>query len=310
MIVCIGGAVLDRKYRAKRPVVLHTSNPVDGFRSYGGVARNVAENLARLGATVRFASIVGNDDSGRGLVQHLANAGADVSCISTSSERPTAEYAAILSPENELVLGIADMQALDLLTPQVIEPALSGLSATDWVFFDCNLPAETIAWLIERRRVAGFSLALDTVSTPKAARLPKSLHGIDLLFTNSDEALALLRLDTGTPHDLAARLRLAGAVAAIVTNGAAGLVVAHGEQVEEIEAVPALPIDITGAGDALIAGTLHGLMSGERLTQAAMTGALLAALTTESAASVRPDLTAVFLSAARHRMPNIKQETS
>ena len=44
-IVCIGGAVFDRKYRAKRELIAATSNPVNGFRSHGGVARNVAENL-------------------------------------------------------------------------------------------------------------------------------------------------------------------------------------------------------------------------------------------------------------------------
>lgn len=301
MIVCIGGAVLDRKYRAKRQIVMHTSNPVDGFSSFGGVARNVAENLARLGAQVRFASVVGDDSGGHGLLRHLAEAGADVSHVGIVAERPTAEYAAILNPDNELWIGIADMQVLDLLTPDRLERAFAGLSSADWVFFDCNLPADTIAWLIERRGSQGFRLAVDTVSTPKATRLPKSLQGIDLLFTNGDEARAVLGLEDGTPHELASLLQKAGAGAAIVTDGAQGLVVAGGDGLQTIAPVKATPLDITGAGDALIAGTLHGLMLGEQLAEAAATGALLAALTVESAASVRPDLTADFLSGARHR---------
>ena len=44
-IICIGGAVLDRKYKAKAELAPGTSNPVSGFRSFGGVARNVTENL-------------------------------------------------------------------------------------------------------------------------------------------------------------------------------------------------------------------------------------------------------------------------
>ncbi|TIW31830.1 MAG: winged helix-turn-helix transcriptional regulator, partial [Mesorhizobium sp.] len=44
-MICIGGAVLDRKYHAKKDLIFGTSNPVDGYRSFGGVARNVAENL-------------------------------------------------------------------------------------------------------------------------------------------------------------------------------------------------------------------------------------------------------------------------
>lgn len=38
-IVCIGGAVFDRKYHAHAPLISETSNPVSGYRSHGGVAR-------------------------------------------------------------------------------------------------------------------------------------------------------------------------------------------------------------------------------------------------------------------------------
>ena len=95
-LVCIGGAVLDRKYHARKPLIFETSNPVDGYRSFGGVARNVAENLARLEVAVSFISIVGDDDTGRSILRHLRDLGADVSQVITTTERPTAEYAAIL----------------------------------------------------------------------------------------------------------------------------------------------------------------------------------------------------------------------
>ncbi|MBP0649740.1 winged helix-turn-helix transcriptional regulator, partial [Mycobacterium tuberculosis] len=51
-IVVIGGAALDRKYVGVAALVPETSNPVTGHRSFGGVARNVTENLARLGAAL------------------------------------------------------------------------------------------------------------------------------------------------------------------------------------------------------------------------------------------------------------------
>src|SRR5690606_2286804 len=67
-IAVIGGAVLDRKYHARHELIMGTSTPVEGHRNFGGVARNVAENLARLGATVSFVSAVGDDLSGRELL--------------------------------------------------------------------------------------------------------------------------------------------------------------------------------------------------------------------------------------------------
>ncbi|TIN34992.1 MAG: winged helix-turn-helix transcriptional regulator, partial [Mesorhizobium sp.] len=116
-MICIGGAVLDRKYHARKDLIFGTSNPVDGYRSFGGVARNVAENLVRLGVDVSFVSIVGDDETGRSLVRHLRDLGADVSQVITTTERPTAEYAAILDLNNDLVLGIADMEIFELFSP-------------------------------------------------------------------------------------------------------------------------------------------------------------------------------------------------
>jgi pseudouridine kinase len=52
------------------------------------------------------------------------------------------------------------------------------------------------------------------------------------------------------------------------------------------------PLDSTGAGDALVAGTLAGLVAGRDLAEAAATGTVLAALTLESEHTVRPDLSA------------------
>ena len=47
-VICIGGAAVDRKYRAVEALTPATSNPASGTTSFGGVARNVAENLANL----------------------------------------------------------------------------------------------------------------------------------------------------------------------------------------------------------------------------------------------------------------------
>jgi len=307
-MICIGGAVLDRKYHAKRPLIFETSNPVDGHRSFGGVARNVAENLARLGVDISFVSIIGEDETGRSLLRHLRELGADVSQVVATNERPTAEYAAILGIENELVLGIADMAVFDLFSPAHLERIWPHLASAAWVFLDCNMPAATVEALLARKRGARFKLAVDTVSTPKSARLPKDLTGVDLLFTNYDEANTILGLED-TPHRLqpkqaAEALRAAGAGEVIVTMGAHGYAVATATGTELMRSVPARPVDITGAGDAMIAGTMYRVLAGEPLPQAAKTGALLATLTTESEASVHPDLSAHFLQAGMHRIPS------
>ncbi len=306
-MVCLGGAVLDRKYHARRELIFETSNPVDGYRSFGGVARNVAENLVRLGMDVSFVSIVGDDETGRALVRHLRDLGADISQVITTTARPTAEYAAILDPRNNLALGIADMEIFDLLTPDYLDRFWPHLASASWVFVDCNMPAETIDEMMQRKHGSRFRLAVDTVSTPKSLKLPRDLTGIDLLFTNNDEANAMLGLadpaERLSPGDAALALRERGADQVIVTRGADGYAVATEKGVTAMRSVPAQPVDITGAGDAMIAGTLYRVLEGEDLTIAAQTGALLATLTTESAASVHPELSPRFLSAGEYRIP-------
>lgn len=300
MIVCIGGAVLDRKYRAKAPIVPGTSNPADGFRSFGGVGRNICENLARLGTKPTFVSLVGDDENGRAIVDHLRQAGANTNHVGFSATRPTAEYVAILEPGNDLALGIADMSVFDDIKPELVAPALAGLGENDWVLFDCNLPQTTIEWLVAERQQRNFRIACDTVSTPKATKLANVMAGLDLLFTNRDEARAIAG-SAAADDALATALHQRGVSTVVLTRGPDGLLIADSMGIQSIAAFPANPIDVTGAGDALVAGTLVALLAGKSIAEAAQDGALLAALTIESAASVLPDLSPGFLSEARAR---------
>ena len=306
-VVCLGGAVFDRKFQASQPLVRGTSNPATGFHSYGGVARNVLENLALLGHDTSFVSVVGDDQTGRTLLGHLRDRGVDVSQVALSRHRSTAEYCAILSPDGDLDLGIADMDIFEELTPDRLERARAHLTSATLLFSDCNPPMETIRTLIERSRGARYTLAIDPVSTHKAQRLPADLTGVGLLFMNLDEAGAYLSssfpADSTGATEAAQALRARGVSGAVVSTGTQGLVVADDSGVTHVPAIPSHPVEVTGAGDAMIAGALHATLAGQPLAEAARTGALLAALTVETATTVRADLSAAFLDQQNHRLP-------
>ncbi|MEO2037193.1 MAG: PfkB family carbohydrate kinase, partial [Martelella sp.] len=72
--------------------------------------------------------------------------------------------------------------------------------------------------------------------------------------------------------------------------------------------VEARPVDMTGAGDAMIAGTLHHYLHSGTLHEAVRRGALIAALTTESAASVHPQMSPHFVEANLRRLAPIQGE--
>ncbi len=73
-VLVIGSAGIDLVGRASRPLQPGTSNPGRLRLSHGGVARNVAENLARLGTEALLISAVGDDTQGTQLLDRLRSA--------------------------------------------------------------------------------------------------------------------------------------------------------------------------------------------------------------------------------------------
>ena len=298
-VAVFGGAVLDRKYQAHARLVAGTSNPVASSRSHGGVARNMAENLVRLGVPTAFYSIVGEDEAGAALVGRMAALGVDVTGVVRAPERSTAEYVAVLDTDHELAMGVADMAIFSAYDEKELDRAWPRMRKASWVLADCNFNAAVLAVLVERCSSDGMRLAFNTVSAPKALKLRGLEAGIDLLFTNRDEANALLGLDQKTDAAGAAQaLSGAGFKAAVLTDGGNGYAVIEEGVADWFPAMPASPVDITGAGDAFVAGTLCRLVAGNGLAQAARAGALLAARTTETLESVLPDLSPAFFEGA------------
>ena len=91
-IACIGGAHIDRHAVLKGRVIAGTSNPGSITTSFGGVARNVAENLARLGCNVSMVSRVGDDAFGRALLRLWADEGVDTRGVATDASASTGVY--------------------------------------------------------------------------------------------------------------------------------------------------------------------------------------------------------------------------
>jgi pseudouridine kinase len=306
-VFCIGGAAVDRKYRCRSPISLGTSNPVASEICFGGVARNVAENLSRLGVQTSLMSLLGDDDTGSVILRHLSEVGIDTHLCVISSTYKTPEYVAILEPNGDLVAGLADMAIMDAFSPDLLEGLFFELTSADWVFADCNLPEQTLAVLVASARRKSLRLAIDAVSAVKVTRLPQDLTGIGLLFLNLDEARILLGMDSallGSPEESALALVERGPSHVILTCGAGGLIVAEQSTFERHAAADAKVVDVTGAGDALIAGTLAGIIHGRSLAAAVRFGMSAALLTIEHSGSARPDLSLTMVETHLKQFPN------
>jgi pseudouridine kinase len=286
-ILCIGGAVIDRVLETIEAPRIATSNPVRSRLAHGGVARNVAENLARLGCRVSLASRIGNDPAGEALKAGAASAGIDPRHLRTVPDAHTAEYTAVFH-RGELFAAFADMAIFDDWPTASMNELAPALSAHSWVFADCNLPPAVLVRLRQLRKSLAFHLAVDAVSVAKSVRLGEDLLHIDLLFLNRDEARAM----TGTHKSQQAmrQLKKRGVACVVMTDGAAG-VHALVEGLPVFVPAPTVNnVNASGAGDALIAGTLLRLAENAPLAAALRFGTACAAFALSSPEAVASDL--------------------
>ncbi|MGL5929480.1 MAG: carbohydrate kinase family protein [Dermatophilaceae bacterium] len=359
-VVVVGGAVLDTKVRTTSAPVSRTSNPGTASWSAGGVARNVAENLARLGTPVTLLTAVGEDPAGDLVLARTAKAGVDCRHV-IRTPHPTGSYTAVLDDTGDLVLAVADLRATDELRPADLDTLPALLDGAGALVVDANLDVEVVSWALDAAAAAGVPVVLEPVSVSKAARLAPALRPerpVHTVTPNVDELAALvgrrigeeiadagagaaratdearrahdadaaddvdaLAADAGRAKDVvddvdalvaaARELHLRGVTHVWVRRGIRGslLVSAHpaggvasahptgGVRVIRIAAPPTEVADVTGAGDAMTAGYVHGLLAGHDPVEAVRFGQVCAALTCASSDTVRPDLTAALVAA-------------
>ncbi len=305
----IGGANIDVVARSEGPAVLRTSNPGHAGASMGGVGRNIAENLARLGTPVSLVAAVGDDAHGRRLIAETAATGVDTSQVRLS-RHATGLYTAVLDNTGELVVAVSDMAATDALDPDHVAAAAALVATASVVVVDGNLALATVDHALVLAADHRRKVIIEPVSVAKALRLAPVLSAERPLWAitpNRDELGALSGEDTATGEGLragVAALHARGVGLVWVRLGPRGSILSdsHGRW-ERFAAHPASVVDVTGAGDAMLAAFVHAHLGGRDPAGAVAYGHAAAALTVATRHTVRPDLTAALVDStvAHHR---------
>jgi pseudouridine kinase len=296
-VVCIGAANLDRKLRSLAPLTPATSNPASQTESFGGVARNIAENLVRLGAPVSLFTATGSDSSGAALLAHAQALGIDTGGALRVQGACSGAYTAVLDQNGELVMALADMALYDALTPTFIASRQARLASSALVVADLNLPRESLEALTGIARRGDAPLVLVAVSEPKMARLPRNLAGVRLLILNQGELAVRAGHALATPGAIEDAMRALlddGVQDLIVTRGADSVLYTNGGAIAQLAAAPVDGIvDVTGAGDAFAAAVCWSLLQDDAdgtLDLACRRGLRASALTLASHETVHPRL--------------------
>lgn len=292
-VLVIGAAGIDSKGRASAPLTLNTSTPGYVRVSVGGVARNVADNLTRLGVEAVLLSAIGNDGSGRRILSNAAEVGINTDYLITCPDHHTAAYLAILDEKGNLVMSVDDMAILACVTPQLINRRRGLIKEAEMVIMDSNLSEATLASIFKVANRYNVPVCADPTSTVLATKLKPYLSSIYMITPNVPEAEVLSGKSIKNEDDaLAAARKLVniGVKIAIITLAEEGVVYATVDASGHVPAVATQLVDSTGASDALTATVVFGLLNDIPLDQAVRLGASAAALTLECTDTVCQEL--------------------
>jgi pseudouridine kinase len=291
----IGSAGLDVVVRARKELRSGTSNPGKFRVSPGGVARNIAENLARLGEEVILLTAVGDDDQGNQILEQTRVCGVDISQVIQTPEYPTGSYLAILDAQGRMHMGMDDMSVISSLRPEDIESKEDLFDSAAAIFVDANLSEQTLQKAITIAHEKGVPVAADPTSANLAPVFCNFLDRLWLLVPNESEAEMLCphpvpHADRDQAIDAARHLISEGVDIAIVTMAEFGVGYASADSSGHVPALKTEIVDPTGAGDAFTAAVIFALHNEIPLDEAVLLGVSAASLTLRSPGTVAPDL--------------------
>lgn len=294
-VLVIGATLLDVKGKPFAGLEPGTSNPGHIRTTRGGTARNVAENLALLGADVTLISAVGDDDLGRRLTEQTAAAGVNIEHVCVLPGQYTGSYMALLEEDGTLSVALDDTRAMSAVTAQYVFQRRRLFRDAAMIMFDGSLAPETIDTLLRLAGQYDVPVAADPSSARLAYKLAPHLPALHLVVPNEVEAAALAGVDFGgydadLSQDIARQLVRLGVAIGVVTLSDFGLVYATSDENGYIPARYSEMADSTGTGDAITAAIIFGMLNELPITECMRLAAAAAGLTLQTNHTVVPNL--------------------
>ncbi len=287
-ICVIGGSNIDIEGHPNQKLLLGDSNPGVVKTSLGGVGRNIAENLARLGIETRLLSVVGDDVHGKRVLDHARAIGLDMEDALIVDE-PTSTYLSVLDETRDMHVGIAHMDILNRLDIAYIQQHAEIINNARFCVVDTNLP-DVLEYLVTHYDVP---FILDTVSASKAVKAKHLLGHFHTIKTNKLEAEVLSGIAIHTEKDLQKTGRYfidQGVEYSFITMGDEGVYYTTRDEEGVVTSAPVDMVSATGAGDAFAAGLVYGLCEEKRVEDAvrfAMGASRMAILSEDT---INPDI--------------------
>ena len=261
---------------------------------HGGVARNVAEDIANAELRPTFLSIVDNSALGLDVVQKLKNHKVNTDYILAKPDG-MGTWLAVFDNNGDVAGSISKRPNMLHLTDLLVQKGDEIVSTCDAIVVEIDIDKEVIKRCFDLAKRHNKKLFALVSNMSIAIHRRDFIKELDCFICNVLEAGILFADDylDKTPEEmcniLAEKVQQARIKAMVVTMGADGAVYADMKGNKGI--CPAKKVhvkDTTGAGDAFCAGVSIGLTYGKDLPGAIEIGSTLAASVITSSENVCP----------------------
>ncbi|CAF0705628.1 unnamed protein product [Brachionus calyciflorus] len=197
----IGGVNLDLSFKLTDESTLSingVTQPAEFSQVLGGVGRNMAEALKKLGIDNSFLiSSIGNDLIGRFVYEELNRIGLDTSRIKLIDDNKisTGSYCAIFGTTGDLKLAVGSMKAHDLILPDFVSKFLEDIKQSDLCVIDADIPNETIKLICDFCEKENVPIWFNPTDLRKCTKIldTQCLNKITYMSPNYKELLTILK---------------------------------------------------------------------------------------------------------------------
>jgi pseudouridine kinase len=158
--VVVGGINIDIQAFCHTQYIMKDSNPGCVKRCVGGVGRNIAENLVRLGLHTEMITVLGDSTGWKRLIAHTEHTGIGLDYSPRLPGVPLPTYLCILERDGGLVGAVADMGAVEQMRVEHLKEQQALLDGAAAIIVDGNIPQACIEWLAARYGTNGSRNAL------------------------------------------------------------------------------------------------------------------------------------------------------
>jgi sugar/nucleoside kinase (ribokinase family) len=242
-----------------------------------------AANAARLGLSVGFCGMIGNDDFGASVINDLRQYGVDTSAVVKSDQYKTGLTAIIRQGDDRAMVtypGAMDHFSMDDIAGHAFEQARHLHISS--IFLQPGVKNDLFS-IIEKAKSNGMSVSVDTQWDPDEnwdIDLEKLLNTIDFFLPNESEFLALTGA-ASVEEGLSQIQQYVNHCIVVVKRGTDGASFLEGQHTSTVPAYQNPdPVDAIGAGDSFNAGFIYRFLCGDAIERCVQFGNITGAVST------------------------------